>query len=145
MQSMNDRTCTFESCTKPHLAKGLCSGHWHQQRRGVPLKPLRPGKGAPMSERLLFHVEKRDEHWIWTGTHNQKGYGLIKIRGKNSTTMAHRVSYETFVGPIPDGKEIDHTCRVRDCIRPEHLEAVTHVVNIRRGIAARKALRGMHV
>lgn len=51
----------------------------------------------------------------------------------NPTRPAHRVYYERFVGPVPDGLEPDHLCRVRPCIRPDHLELVTHLENCRRG------------
>ena len=47
--------------------------------------------------------------------------------------LAHRFAYETFVGPIPEGLTIDHLCRIRHCVNPEHLEAVTDRVNILRG------------
>ena len=46
---------------------------------------------------------------------------------------AHRAAYELFVGPIPSGYEIDHLCRVRDCVNPDHLEAVTRRENLLRG------------
>ncbi len=49
--------------------------------------------------------------------------------------MVHRVTYETFVGPIPEGLEIDHLCRNRLCCNPVHLEAVTRKENVRRGLA----------
>jgi hypothetical protein len=51
---------------------------------------------------------------------------------------AHRASYEMFVGPIPDGLEIDHLCFTLSCVKPEHLEAVTHEVNVQRWLAAFK-------
>ena len=54
--------------------------------------------------------------------------------------MAHRLSYETFVGPIPDGKELDHVCGVRRCVNPSHLEPVTHHENVLRG---KRLLRGV--
>ena len=69
--------------------------------------------------------------WIWSGTLNNKGYGRVAIAGKGQ--YAHRAMYEQEVGPIPDGYEIDHLCRVRACINPAHLEAVTHSENLRRG------------
>lgn len=55
----------------------------------------------------------------------------MKVAGRR--VMVHRVSYETFIGPIPKGLEIDHLCRVKVCANPEHLEAVTHQENVRRG------------
>ena len=48
-------------------------------------------------------------------------------------TYAHRFSYETLVGPIPEGKILDHLCRVRMCVNPDHLDVVTHGENLRRG------------
>jgi len=49
---------------------------------------------------------------------------------------AHRLSYETEIGPIPEGLELDHLCRVRSCVNPLHLEPVTHQENVRRGEGA---------
>lgn len=74
--------------------------------------------------------------WLWTGTLDGKGYGTIGVKrsdGTWRTAKAHRVSYETHVGPIPDGLELDHLCRVRRCVRPDHLEPVTSQVNTLRG------------
>jgi hypothetical protein len=76
--------------------------------------------------------------WEWTATRNKKGYGVIwdgKTRG------AHRVAYELFVGPIPEGLQLDHLCRVRHCVNPAHLEPVTCRENLLRGetITAKRA------
>lgn len=72
-----------------------------------------------------------DGCWEWVGAHNTKGYGVVP-KGAAST-MAHRVIYELVVGPIPAGLELDHLCRNRGCVRPCHLEPVTHAENVRRG------------
>lgn len=85
----------------------------------------------------------RDEHGclLWTGALNPNGYGKMQVGDLD--TGAHRVSYTEHVGPIPDGFEVDHLCKVRHCIEPTHLEAVTSAENTARcdsphGINARK-------
>ena len=70
--------------------------------------------------------------WIWTGALNKKGYGHF-LRGPGDTTSAYRFSYEIRYGPIPDGLQVDHLCRVRSCVNPEHLELVTIGENSLRG------------
>lgn len=67
--------------------------------------------------------------WHWTGRPNNKGYGTY------SGSMAHRRAYEALKGQIPTGLEIDHLCRVRLCVNPLHLEAVTPKENVRRADA----------
>ena len=66
--------------------------------------------------------------WLWSNTLNYKGYGVL------SSMSAHRWSYMHHIGPIPDGLEIDHLCRVRNCVNPEHLEPVTRHENQMRGL-----------
>lgn len=74
--------------------------------------------------------------WLWQGSVNRlNGYGYV------SRGLAHRLSYELFVGPIPRDLQVDHLCRVRSCVNPEHLEAVTQRENLLRGqtVTARNA------
>ena len=79
--------------------------------------------------------------WMWTGRLNEKGYGLVSIKGKEC--KVHRFMYLCLVGPIPDGLELDHVCRNRACINPAHMEPVTHRVNMRRsGDVKTHCLRG---
>ena len=83
------------------------------------------------SERFWVKVEKTDGCWLWTASFTALSYGQFKSGGR--MVPAHRWAYEHLVGPIPDGLELDHLCRVRHCVRPSHLEPVTHRENIRRG------------
>lgn len=86
-------------------------------------------------ERFWAKVEKTDTCWLWTGTLGFGLYGRFNLTG-GGTVAAHRQSYEWAKGPIPDGLELDHLCRVRNCVNPDHLEAVTHAENMRRARAA---------
>jgi hypothetical protein len=61
--------------------------------------------------------------WLWVGARNEKGYGLYKSTGR--MVRAHRFAYETLVGPIPEGKSLDHTCFTHECVNPKHLRPVT--------------------
>jgi hypothetical protein len=77
-----------------------------------------------------------DGCWRWLGKVNkQRGYGYIYHAGREY--VAHRVFYTALVGPPPAGLDLDHLCRNRWCVNPEHLEAVTRRVNLQRGVAAR--------
>lgn len=69
---------------------------------------------------------------IWDGPRNQKGYGLVKVG--RSSRAAHRAAYEREHGPVPGGYTLDHLCRVRLCVAVDHLEAVPHAINVRRGL-----------
>jgi hypothetical protein len=88
-------------------------------------------------DRFMKHVSKDPVTgcWMWTGNWTRRmvgDYGLAWSDGK--LHRAHRISYQLFVGRIPDGLVIDHLCRVCRCVNPRHLEAVTQSVNIDRGI-----------
>lgn len=81
--------------------------------------------------------------WLWLGALTVGGYGHIFI-GNKKTRMAHRVAYELFVKKIPKGLQIDHKCRMRCCVNPDHLEPVTQRENLLRspiGITAKFARR----
>lgn len=90
-----------------------------------------------MTEGLLSRVVVDEQGcWRWQGVIAPNGYGAFRIRidSRRVYKRAHRVAYETFVGPIPAGLVLDHLCRVLDCVNPEHLEPVTVGENTRRGV-----------
>lgn len=70
--------------------------------------------------------------WEWTGPRTINGYARMSL-SKTRHCVAHRVIYELFRGPIPDGLDLDHLCRVRHCVNPAHLEPVTRRENVMRG------------
>lgn len=84
-----------------------------------------------VEERFWAKVDKSDGCWVWTAGISSGGYGSFWLDGKNR--RAHRVAYELTVGPVPQGLQLDHLCRNRRCVRPDHLEPVTCGENIRRG------------
>jgi HNH endonuclease len=77
-----------------------------------------------------YHVNE-DGCWVWKRALQKDGYGIVH------GALAHRRYYELLVGPIPDGLEIDHLCRNRACVNPDHMEPVTKNENRRRGLLAK--------
>jgi hypothetical protein len=98
---------------------------------------------ASVTERLerMSMPEPNSGCVLWLGSLDDKGYGRIRQPGK--TSLAHKVAYELYVGPVPDGMELDHLCRNPACRAVWHLEPVTHRVNLLRGVgpAAKNAAK----
>jgi hypothetical protein len=89
--------------------------------------------------RFLSYVARPkdgDGCWLWFGATQQQGYGLWTFyppaHPKKKLQVAHRVMWELVRGPIPAGLELDHLCRQKSCVNPDHLEPVTHAVNLQR-------------
>jgi hypothetical protein len=98
------------------------------QHHNPPLPPWAPHERE-------YRVESRGYEtpcWIWQRAISSTGYGTI-TRRRGVRGLAHRLYYEWFVGPIPDGLVIDHLCRNPACVNPEHLEPVAQTENVRRG------------
>jgi predicted nucleic acid-binding Zn ribbon protein len=110
---------------------------FHASRgRNYPIIPV----GRTVEEAFDLLVEKTAGCWNWIGARNASGYGVF-APGKHigsGSKLAHVVSYERFVGPVPARFELDHACRNPPCVKPSHLEAVTHAENMRRGYFATK-------
>lgn len=94
------------------------------------------------SDRFWSKVAKCDGCWIWGAAQTDQGYGSFRVDGRS--VAAHRWAYVEARGPVPEGLELDHLCRNRSCVRPDHLEAVTHVENVRRGRAGWNSATKMH-
>lgn len=132
---MDKNICSLPGCSKIQQARGWCPMHYQRWRTtGDPLtvpysRPYRRLKRDSL-EALMSYVEKTDTCWLWLCKPNAGGYGQLTVNGR--TWPAHRLSYTLHVGPIPIGLDIDHLCRVRLCVRPDHLEAVTPLENLLR-------------
>lgn len=112
-------------------ARGLCNAHYHRfMRHGDPLKGGSPKLGYP-NNLLTGYLESKNGCWIWEGKPNNSGYGSVYTTYKRQE-LAHRAMYEYKIDKIPDNLELDHLCRNRLCINPEHLEPVTSLENNRR-------------
>lgn len=85
---------------------------------------------ARTTAKFFARLERVGDCWEWTGVLSDNGYSRFYMNG--SMHYGHRVSFEHFTGPIPDGLEIDHLCRNRKCVNPDHLDAVTRRVNLLR-------------
>lgn len=127
--------CSVDGCERKPHQDGMCYMHvrrlanhgettdppvrkfWAQVDKDGPLPDERPDLGPC---------------WVWTGcVHKATGYGLFGARV--GSRLVHRIAYQYVVGPIPKGLHLDHLCRRRLCLRPDHLEPVTPRENIRRG------------
>ncbi len=84
------------------------------------------------SNRFWSKVDKTGACWNWIAGRSGSGYGSFLLNG--SYRCAHVVSWEAVNGDVPDGMELDHLCRNQLCVRPDHLEPVTHAENVRRGM-----------
>ena len=103
----------------------------------------------PPSDRFWPKVDKNGglpeyaphlgECWLW-GAGTRRGYGRFYVRGRRSMMSAPKWAWEQEHGPVPPELELDHLCRVRACVRPSHLEAVTHQENFHRSPLATAAL-----
>lgn len=76
-----------------------------------------------LAEHFWASTRQEGECLIWTKSRRRNGYGQVKVGGRN--LLAHRVAYELAFSPIPDGMLIDHSCRNRGCVNPQHLRLAT--------------------
>jgi hypothetical protein len=108
------------------MAQGLCDMHYKRLRRSGALGLKAP---VPLLDLLLAHVDPGlSDCWFWTGNLTDDGYGRYNLQ------RAHRALYRELVGPIRPGLHLDHLCRNKPCVNPDHLEPVTPATNALRGI-----------
>jgi hypothetical protein len=134
--------CSVDGCAKPSRSRGWCGMHYDRWRtHGDPLMVTQVRTPAV---RFWSYVDKNGPDgyhsqtgenlgpcWLWTAAKSSGGYGRLNVEGR--LVQAHRLAYELLTGPIPPELDIDHLCRVHNCVNPDHLEPVTHAENTRRG------------
>jgi hypothetical protein len=125
--------CCVEDCDSLSYSNGMCVKHYQRVRHHgtTELLPV-----VPFEQRFWSSVAVGDASkcWLWTRPPACNGYGVISRF--NHEHYAHRIAYELAHGPIADDLTVDHLCRMRTCVNPNHLELVTRAENTRREMAA---------
>lgn len=142
------RLCKVPYCLKPIRGGGwgMCPKHYTRWLRYGDENFTQRCFGTK-EERFWNYVDKTSappsQHrpdlgrcWVWTGSVHPGGYGLFG-NGDTGTYRAHRFAYESLKGPISDGMTVDHLCRVKLCVNPDHMEIVSPSENSRRAMTDR--------
>ena len=154
---MGDRTCSVESCTRKHYARGWCQMHYERWRKagdvgGAELLVRRLPDGTSDDIKFMAKVDQNGPVamnrpdlgpcWIWTASKDRDGYGRFTPGSRaggdrQSVQYAHRWSYIRRVGPVPAGLVLDHfACDTPSCVNPTHVRPVTDAENVLRGVGA---------
>lgn len=130
----NPTLCSIDGCDRPSSSRTWCGAHYRRWRLtgNTGSKPLRRKRvnNVSLEEALRWHGWTVTETgcWEWNGTILKRGYGSMGWGGRNVTT--HRLAYEVWVGPIPEGYVVRHKCDNKPCMNPRHLETGTQTDNI---------------
>lgn len=137
------------------MAKGMCNSHYmylykhgsivgYEKRK----KWSMPHSITEYSTYILGNCDIDDESgcWNWTGAITDYGYGrAAKYSNNRSWSLAHRISYDVFIGGLDSKLTIDHLCFNRKCVNPFHLEQVTLAVNAYRASSTRNVNKGIDI
>lgn len=122
------KTCKFPKCEVKALSRELCGGHYRQWWKGQELKPLVWNAAETTEERFWAKVIKTSECWYWAASKNAWGYGTFR-GGKTKVYLAHRYAWELAGRVLDSSMVLDHICRNKLCVNPEHLRQITNKQN----------------
>lgn len=137
-RSRGEHPCAVDGCGRSVRASGWCSTHYQRWWKTGSTEC----QELSARDRFWAKIKYTPEGcWEFQSARDPEGYRTLSVGGR--TRRAHRVAYELLVGPIPEGLTLDHLCRNTGCVNPDHLEPVTHRVNILRGrgLAAQNAAK----
>lgn len=128
---MGENYCSVDDCEHRIRAKSLCAKHYRRLKFYGSVEAGKYLSSGEAEDRLRFvgWIVTESGCWEWKGSRRGPGYGRISVCGKVVPT--HRLAYETWVGPIPEGHLVRHKCDNPPCINPSHLETGTHRDNAR--------------
>lgn len=128
---MANRTCSINDCERTLYAHGWCNTHYQRWVRTGSVAADQPVRIIGDDWGRFWQYVDVGDCWEWIGDVGEDGYG--RFYADQRMHRAHRWLYEHMVGPIDTGLDLDHLCRNRPCVNPDHLEPVTRRENLIRG------------